>query len=255
MKATKGRPRQYDDNSRWRHTCKFGCMHRPHPPACHDTVSPEPLIPRPDLPIQGIHNRRRDASVGVDVGLPSDSFAGFIWIPTRNGLARFDGHTFIPYLRKDGLPSNNVTRVFEDRAGTIWAVTVNGLARFNGRNFNSYPLPDSLGIKNMGMGCDYGDTATFPLSGAVSTDRDKILLFRKGQYYDYSSVHPALAGKTLLPSAFDTSDSTLYLINGSFEVFKFHNETLTLFEEGPRTNGTITDDGPHSLQMKWLVTG
>jgi ligand-binding sensor domain-containing protein len=187
----------------------------------------------------------------IDDGMPqSESMSvfqdsrGFIWIPTRNGLARFDGHTFIPYLRKDGLPSNNVTRVFEDRAGTIWAVTVNGLARFNGRNFNSYPLPDSLGIKNMGMGCDYGDTATFLLSGAVSTDRDKILLFRKGKYYDYSSLHPALAGKTLLPSAFDTSDSTLYLINGSFEVFKFHNETLTLFKEGPWTNGTITDDGP-----------
>src|SRR5512145_542596 len=82
----------------------------------------------------------------IDDGMPqSESMSifqdsrGFIWIPTRNGLARFDGHTFIPYLRKDGLPSNNVTRVVEDRAGTIWAVTFNGLARFNGRNFRSYP--------------------------------------------------------------------------------------------------------------------
>ena len=59
---------------------------------------------------------------------------GYLWIPTRNGLARFDGTTFISYLRKDGLPSNLVSKVIEDKRGTIWAVTLNGLARFNGKN-------------------------------------------------------------------------------------------------------------------------
>ncbi|MDZ7636104.1 MAG: two-component regulator propeller domain-containing protein [Bacteroidales bacterium] len=114
----------------------------------------------------------------IDDGLPqSESMAffqdsrGLSGSAPRNGLARFDGQTFIPYLRKDGLPSNIVTRVIEDRAGTIWAVTSNGLARFNGRNFKSYPVPDSLRIKNMGFGCDLGDTATFLLSGSFETEQ------------------------------------------------------------------------------------
>ena len=44
---------------------------------------------------------------------------GYLWIPTRNGLARFDGHTFNSYLRKDGLPSNLITKVIEDKGGII----------------------------------------------------------------------------------------------------------------------------------------
>jgi len=85
---------------------------------------------------------------------------GYIWIPTRNGLARFDGLTFVSYLRKDGLPSNLINRVVEDKNGVIWAVTTNGVARFNGKNFVSYPLPDSLGMKQIGWGCSSRDTAS-----------------------------------------------------------------------------------------------
>ncbi|MFN2337021.1 MAG: histidine kinase, partial [Bacteroidales bacterium] len=190
----------------------------------------------------------------IDDGLPqSQSMAvfqdsrGYLWIPTRNGLARFDGQTFIPYLRKDGLPSNIVSRVVEDRTGSIWAVTVNGLARFNGRNFKSYPVPDSLRIKNVSMGCDFGDTATFLLSGAVETERDKILLFRKGKYYDFTSMHPALSGKALIPAAFDTRDSAIYLLRIESEAYKYHNETLTLIYEGPVTKVTLTEEGPQFI--------
>jgi ligand-binding sensor domain-containing protein len=44
------------------------------------------------------------------MGVMQDS-RGYIWMNTRNGLAQFDGHTFTSYYRKDGLPSNIVTRI------------------------------------------------------------------------------------------------------------------------------------------------
>ncbi|MDZ7636170.1 MAG: hypothetical protein U5L72_17710 [Bacteroidales bacterium] len=206
----------------------------------------------------------------IDDGLPqSETMAffqdsrGYIWVSTRNGLARFDGHTFIPYLRKDGLPSNIVTRVIEDRGGTIWAFTSNGLARFNGKNFKRYPVPDSLRIKNLGFGCDLGDTATFLLSGSADAHSDKIILFSKGNYSDYASLHPVLYGTALSPAAFDTRDSALYLISTDQEVYKLINETLTLIHEGPVTKVLVTEGGPlfiddaaeHELRYSMLETG
>ncbi|MCK7531867.1 MAG: hypothetical protein MZV63_13010 [Marinilabiliales bacterium] len=172
---------------------------------------------------------------------------GYLWVPTRNGLALFDGHTFISYLRKDGLPSNIVSQVVEDRDGIIWAVTPNGLARFNGRNFKSYPVPDSLKLKNMGMGCDVGDTATWLLAGATDADRDKVILFKEGGYEDLTTSHPALMDQSFTPSVFDNKDSTLYLVNTDGEVYAYRHGVLRLISKGPATEVELADDGPRLI--------
>lgn len=192
----------------------------------------------------------------IDDGMPqSESMAvyqdsrGFLWIPTRNGLARFDGHTFIPYLRKDGLPSNLVTDLIEDSDGTIWAVTPNGLARFNGKNFKGYPLPDSLGLKNISMGCGVGDTATWLLSGATDARHNKVILFKRGRYYDLTTSHPGLGNQSFTPSVFDNKDSTLYLVNPSLEAYSYRYGVLKLICEGPATAVIITDDGPRTVNQ------
>jgi len=188
----------------------------------------------------------------IDDGMPqSESMAvyqdsrGFLWIPTRNGLARFDGHTFITYLRKDGLPSNIVTRVVEDNDGTLWVVTINGMARFNGKNFKGYPIPDSLGLKNIGMGCDVGDTAIWLLSGATDARRNKVILFKRGRYFDLTTSHPALRDQSFTPSLFDNRDSTLYMVNSRFEVYSYRFGVLKMLSKGPATKVVLTADGPH----------
>jgi len=169
---------------------------------------------------------------------------GFLWIPTRNGLARFDGHTFISYLRKDGLPSNLVTGVTEDRAGIIWAFTVNGLARFNGKSFVSYPLPDSLKIKNISMGCIGRDTASFFLNGALDYHDRAIIYFENGRYYNLTSMLPVMHGRDLKPVAANPLNKTLYLIGRRKEVYAYQDGSLALINEGPATKVSLNGDEP-----------
>ncbi|WP_173021532.1 ATP-binding protein [Lewinella sp. W8] len=48
---------------------------------------------------------------------------GFIWIGTKYGLNRFDGHNFRVYTKDaDGLQSNIVDQLLEGPAGNVWAI-------------------------------------------------------------------------------------------------------------------------------------
>ncbi len=158
---------------------------------------------------------------------------GFIWIPTRNGLARFDGNNFISYFRKDGLPSNLVSDVVEDCNGTVWAVTINGLSRFNGKSFESFPVPDSLGVKQVSMGCTGPDTASFFLIASLDFNSHAILLFENGVFHNYTAKNPPLQNRKYSPEAFDPEDSVLYLTDDTWQAYTYNNNTLKLLSNGP----------------------
>ncbi len=151
---------------------------------------------------------------------------GYIWIPTRNGLARFNGYSFNSYLRKDGLPSNLIYNVFEDRSGTIWAITVNGVARFNGVKFDSYPIPDSFSVKQFKRVAIGRDTNSFFLSASIDFNNQIILLFENGRYYDFASRNPLLRGRGFSVVAADPVDSILYLTNENNEAYAYEKDRL-----------------------------
>src|SRR6185295_3943554 len=45
---------------------------------------------------------------------------GFMWFATDNGLSRFDGKNFTTFTTKDGLPDNEILRLFLDSKGRLW---------------------------------------------------------------------------------------------------------------------------------------
>lgn len=55
--------------------------------------------------------------------------AGFLWVATKNGLFRFDGHRFRRYGVESGMPSSEVWTLLETSNGTLWVVTRGGVAR------------------------------------------------------------------------------------------------------------------------------
>src|SRR5690606_34505108 len=86
----------------------------------------------------------------VDQGLPvptvtalAQDGAGFIWVGTQGGLARFDGYRFKTFKPDPGnlaaLPDSYVWTLHTDVAGRLWIGTIaGGLARVEDEHFIVY---------------------------------------------------------------------------------------------------------------------
>lgn len=91
-------------------------------------------------------------SWGTEAGLPQNSVNaivqsrdGYLWLATRDGLARFDGVRFKVYGLEQGLPSVDISSLFEDHQGTLWIGTFSsGLCRLSQGHIDSIPAPIGL---------------------------------------------------------------------------------------------------------------
>ncbi len=55
---------------------------------------------------------------------------GFIWAGTEAGVSRFDGRRFKNFGSEEGMPDNEVLKLFEDHEDRIWFVTLRGKIGF-----------------------------------------------------------------------------------------------------------------------------
>ena len=85
----------------------------------------------------------------VDNGLLSNATStmyqnssGDLLIGSAEGLSVFDGYSFTHYRTRDGLPSNFINCIYEQRSspGIIWLGTNNGISRFSGNRFSTMLL-------------------------------------------------------------------------------------------------------------------
>ncbi|MEJ7644649.1 MAG: two-component regulator propeller domain-containing protein [Chryseolinea sp.] len=73
--------------------------------------------------------------------------AGNLWFgTTENGLYKYDGKSFSQFLVANGLNSNNIFSILEDKGGKIWIGTEAGLCLYDGKSFVKIqiPLPKNL---------------------------------------------------------------------------------------------------------------
>jgi diguanylate cyclase (GGDEF)-like protein len=92
---------------------------------------------------------------GLQEGLPQISVtsitqdaAGYIWVGTQNGIARFDGMRFRPYTRRDtgGHGVYMVRDSLRDRTGRLWFGTEHGLLSHDGTTFTAHMAPEAATV-------------------------------------------------------------------------------------------------------------
>jgi ligand-binding sensor domain-containing protein len=72
---------------------------------------------------------------------------GNLWfITTGDGVFRYDGKSFTQFTATNGLNSNSVNHILEDKDGKIWIGTLKGLVLYNGKTFATIQVPL---LKNM----------------------------------------------------------------------------------------------------------
>ena len=171
---------------------------------------------------------------GVQDGLAQSQAAviyqdsrGFLWIPTRNGLSRFDGLEFVNYFRKDGLPANFVSSVFEDNNGKIWTLTSEGLSLYTGTGFkffnqNTGPEKQQFGYESVLDENNDIYLLTFSSASIVPV----IMKFKDGVYSRYSSLYPSLDTFKIKNIAFDHENNELLIFDVRRQLWSWKNEVL-----------------------------
>jgi len=122
---------------------------------------------------------------------------------------------FLHYGLTDGLPSNQVYCIEQDRNGMIWLGTDNGLARFDGRAFRNFqvqdgiPDPEVLNLKTdhegrLWISC-FRKSACYYMNGQFSTEKNNPDLAK----IRFSSAINALFVDTLTGIWFTGTDYTV----------------------------------------------
>lgn len=106
------------------------------------------------LPIQAGHYFYKQIS--LKDGLPSTvrciltDEQGFVWIGTRSGLGRYDGHELKKYIHQannpnSSLPHNLINQITEDKQNNIWVLTDKGIACYQRKSDDFFIPTDEKG--------------------------------------------------------------------------------------------------------------
>jgi ligand-binding sensor domain-containing protein/signal transduction histidine kinase len=94
----------------------------------------------------------------IEQGLPQNTVQtllqtrdGYLWIGTKDGLARFDGLRFTIFDKHNTPPisHNQIRHLYEDRSGRLWIATPGGLLCYERGVFTAYTTKDGLASNNV----------------------------------------------------------------------------------------------------------
>jgi len=149
---------------------------------------------------------------------------GALWIATAGGLARMRHGKMETFTSANGLSSNLVLSVFEDREGSMWIGTeAGGLNLLKSKKFNTYTTRE--GLPNDLVKAIYQD----PQGGIwIGSNGGGLTLFKNGKFTTWttrdglsSDVVLSLAGDATGTIWIGTPDGLNRFRDGTFQTFTF----------------------------------
>lgn len=156
---------------------------------------------------------------------------GNLWIATNdNGAARYDiaSGELSFFTKEEGLPSNVIRSVTEDKAGDIYISSAGKLCRINSSDgsINIYKESSFVGIRSLASS---GDTVMgIRPDGSVVVFKEGKLIYVLGG--NYTCAAPEGDGNFILGSATDIT-GRVYMSEGNTEIVKHYSPGLSYFNK------------------------
>ncbi|HEY4085621.1 MAG TPA: two-component regulator propeller domain-containing protein [Bryobacteraceae bacterium] len=175
-----------------------------------------------------------------------------LWIGTSgSGLLRYQDGRFESLTEKDGLPSNLLNVIFEDRDGDLWLGTLRGLVRLRNRIATNLTVPGSnvpaavlpagdhrVWVASFGSGIRMFDGNSFsqaliPHESVVSLGQsgNSLLAGTPNGLYSFSAgKERQIIGKNNMPQEFvdieNDGRGTLWLLANSGQIFRMTGDRM-----------------------------
>ncbi len=161
--------------------------------------------------------------------------------------AQFPRLNFKSFTEKDGLSTNYVRSIFEDKDGFMWFGTPNGLDKFDGKNFINYNelLRDTL-TGNYQISYDILEDDDGILW--ISTNTNGIILFDKNREtvtrLKHNANDPASLSSDRVLQIFKDRDSNIWIatIGGGLDLWQKDKRIFTHFKHDPANKNSIGSD-------------
>jgi ligand-binding sensor domain-containing protein/signal transduction histidine kinase len=144
-----------------------------------------------------------------------------LWIGTdASGVFRLRDGALTRFSRREGLPSDAVQCLFEDRSGRVWVCTAEGLASWNGHAFQTFN-PSDHPARNIAAACETPDRRLW-----VVHDGRMLDTWRDGRHQE-RSIAMSRTGVIRTMMCGGSGEVWVGTTEGVFEVTDNHERHLT----------------------------